>query len=70
MIKKTKRIKGVQCGACGDRIFSWSVHDFRECSCKKTFVDGGREYLRYGGTDDFEPGYMPKIIYFSKKDSK
>lgn len=40
---------GVMCPKCKDVIWSRSVHDFRYCGCKNTFVDGGRDYLRYGG---------------------
>jgi hypothetical protein len=40
---------GVMCPSCLDEIFSNSVHDFTECRCGDTFVDGGFDYLRYGG---------------------
>ena len=33
---------------CGDIIESKYTHDFKECSCKSCFVDGGHEYLRRG----------------------
>ena len=42
-------VKGVQCFSCKDAIWSRHRHDFRKCSCGKTFVDGGRDYLRCGG---------------------
>ncbi len=38
-----------KCLKCGDEIESMHVHDFVSCSCGTIFVDGGREYLRYGG---------------------
>ncbi len=47
-------VSGVKCPECGDEIWSRSRHDFRWCSCEKTFVDGGREYLRYGGSAKIE----------------
>ncbi len=56
----------IRCKKCGDVIESKSVHDFQECSCGACFVDGGHEYLRFGGKpEDFEvlteygdaPGY-------------
>ena len=40
--------QGVRCAKCGDEIYSNYTHDFRYCSCKATFVDGGWEYLRVG----------------------
>lgn len=43
---------GVQCKLCGDRLFSWHVHDFKWCSCQKTAVDGGDDYLRVCGSDN------------------
>jgi len=47
---------GVKCASCKDVIFSDYRHDFKYCSCGNTFVDGGLDYLRYGG----EP--MPQTI--------
>lgn len=40
---------GLECPSCHDRIFSNSRHDFVECSCGGLFIDGGFDYLRYGG---------------------
>lgn len=36
---------------CGDIIESKTVHDFVYCSCKSCFVDGGRDYVRFGAKD-------------------
>ena len=36
----------IQCRHCGDIIESYSVHDFKYCSCRSCAVDGGHEYLR------------------------
>lgn len=44
-------VTGVQCPKCGEKIWSRHRHDFRHCKCGAIFVDGGREYLRYGGQD-------------------
>ena len=38
----------IRCKKCGDIIESKYTHDFKECSCKSCFVDGGHEYLRRG----------------------
>jgi hypothetical protein len=64
----------IRCKLCGDVIESKSVHDFRECKCKKCYVDGGHEYVRVGGENledieflteyDYVPGYY--VSYLSK----
>lgn len=59
-----KRIWGVECPACKQRIFSKDRHDLRYCYCRSTFVDGGRDYLRYGGGTKDKP---PRRIYWSEK---
>lgn len=44
------KVFAVQCSICKDIIFSRARHDFRECSCGATFIDGGfSEYYRIGG---------------------
>ena len=40
----------IQCNNCKDIIESKYTHDFVQCSCKRCFVDGGKEYLRRGYT--------------------
>lgn len=42
----------IRCKLCSDTIESFHVHDFKWCSCQSVFVDGGREYLRWGGELD------------------
>lgn len=49
-MKKIK-INKARCKKCGDIIVSKHCHDFKECTCKNIFVDGGREYLRRGAVD-------------------
>lgn len=44
----------VECGWCGDKIYSRHRHDYRTCSCGETMVDGGLDYLRRGGSNWFE----------------
>ena len=52
MKKKEKlKIKTIKCPTCKDVIFSRARHDFHYCSCGTIFVDGGFDYLRYGGND-------------------
>lgn len=43
-----------KCLKCGDVIESLSVHDFNSCSCGNIFVDGGKDYMRFGCTDGWE----------------
>jgi len=40
---------GIQCQACGEIVVSLHRHDWRSCKCGKVFIDGGRDYVRYGG---------------------
>jgi len=51
MKKKKKKIliNRAYCRNCHDEIESKSTHDFQSCSCKRIFVDGGKDYLRRGG---------------------
>ena len=53
------KVTGIRCAACKDEIWSRHGHDFRYCKCGNTFVDGGRNYLRYG----YEPGAeRPEVV--------
>ncbi len=46
----------IKCKVCGDIIESKSTHDYKVCKCGACFVDGGKDYVRYGGKnlDDIE----------------
>lgn len=50
-MKKILR-NAARCLKCDTVVESRHVHDFRWCSCKAIFVDGGKEYLRRGGDLD------------------
>lgn len=42
----------VKCLECGVVLHSKYRHDFQQCECpNQTFVDGGDDYLRFGGMD-------------------
>ena len=42
----------VECLSCGDILESYHRHDYKTCNCSnKTNVDGGYDYLSYGGKD-------------------
>lgn len=46
------KVKGIKCPYCKEIIYSRARHDFKRCSCGKIFIDGGRDYIRYGSTKD------------------
>lgn len=53
-MQKLKRNRA-RCKVCGDVIESLHRHDFKTCTCRSIFVDGGLDYVRRGGYDkDFE----------------
>lgn len=41
----------VKCLICGEIIESKSVHDLVSCKCNSCYVDGGKDYLHFGGKD-------------------
>lgn len=47
-MEKIKR-NAIRCKHCGEIIESRHTHDFKACKCGRCFVDGGLEYLRWGG---------------------
>lgn len=60
-MSKYKYVWGIKCSACGDRIWSSHVHDFRYCECESTYVDGGRYYIRSGWDPTIEPPVQQRI---------
>ena len=45
----------IRCKKCGEVIESFTVHDFKWCSCGAVAVDGGKDYLRRcGNREDYE----------------
>lgn len=42
----------VKCLNCGEVLVSYHRHNYKTCGCEnQTSVDGGLDYLRYGGKD-------------------
>lgn len=41
-----------RCKICDEVIESKHVHDFVMCKGEHFFIDGGREYFRYGGKNE------------------
>lgn len=37
------------CALCGEILESKHVHDFQRCLCGAIFIDGGKDYIRWGG---------------------
>ena len=45
----------IRCKKCGDILESKYRHDFKMCSCKSCYIDGGNDYCRVGGNkEDYE----------------
>ena len=52
MLRRNKYPGVIKCLHCMTVLVSNFTHDFNSCNCfNKTFIDGGYEYLRYGGMD-------------------
>ena len=48
----------VTCVDCLDTLVSYNRHDYKVCRCdNQTMVDGGVDYVRYGGKD------MKKVVH-------
>jgi hypothetical protein len=58
------QVQCIQCPKCLDILYSRARHDFRMCSCDSVYIDGGFEYMRYGG--DVEPIRLQKRIKADK----
>ena len=41
----------MKCLLCGDIIESKSVHNLVSCKCENCYIDGGQDYLHFGGND-------------------
>ena len=46
------------CPHCGDQLISRHIHDFVTCSCGKSSLDGGLDYVRTLGDTVTEPLYL------------
>ena len=65
-------LNAARCRKCGTIVMSLRRHDFAPCECKAIFVDGGYDYLRYGGEDtafdaDFARGIAQLNQAFNEK---
>jgi hypothetical protein len=49
---KIKTNKILRCKKCKTLIQSHYRHDFVFCKCGSIFVDGGSDYVRYGGKEE------------------
>jgi hypothetical protein len=48
----------IKCLNCGKTIESTHRHRFKECSCGNIFVEGGDDYLRFGGNIKNRESYL------------
>ena len=55
----------VQCLKCQEIIVSTYRHDFKYCKCGAVFIDGGLDYLRYGGNS----GEFKTLFEYARKSS-
>jgi hypothetical protein len=54
VVEVSKKIVHSQatCLECGEVLVSEHRHDYKTCSCpNETMIDGGNDYVRYGGKD-------------------
>tara|TARA_R110000765_G_scaffold281596_1_gene378869 strand:+ start:163 stop:438 length:276 start_codon:yes stop_codon:yes gene_type:complete len=42
------KIKAIKCLNCNDIVYSRAQDDFRECSCRQVYVDGGFSFFKNG----------------------
>ena len=40
-------VNAIECLNCGDKIFSRTGQDFRQCDCKNVSVEGGLKHFKY-----------------------
>ena len=41
----------IKCLLCNDIIESKHRHDLASCKCESCYIDGGQDYLHFGGKD-------------------
>ena len=54
-----------KCSKCGEFLVSVHRHDFRACRCDESFVDGGFDYQRCGGS--IVPLVNPCFVFATKE---
>ena len=55
LIRTIERIRTnkIKCKKCGDIIESKSTNDYKKCSCGAVAVDGGKNYLKRIGNEEY-----------------
>jgi hypothetical protein len=48
----TKEVNKLRCKLCRDKIYSRFTYDFKYCRCGACFIDGGKNYCRWGGNKE------------------
>lgn len=78
-MKKEFKQAAVKCLLCDDIIYSVNRHHCHYCSCKKIFIDGGKDYVRIGleegaeyktGTINFKTGKFRVRKPLNKQEKK
>lgn len=60
----------IQCLQCKMILVSFHIHDCKTCTCSnQTMIDGGSDYLQYGGKD-LSKIQVLKIIKMPKRKKK
>lgn len=52
-------VEAIICPDCQDLVWSRYTHDFRVCKCGAVFIDGGRDYTRYGTLKETKNAFIP-----------
>jgi|WetSurMetagenome_2_1015567.scaffolds.fasta_scaffold78352_3 hypothetical protein len=50
-MEKHRYQEGIKCLKCGNILYSINRHHYHECSCLGCSIDGGRDYLKIGGSN-------------------
>jgi len=64
-IEGTRYQTAIKCKTCEDRLYSLYRHDYRDCSCGESSIDGGAVYTRIGG--DPERIKMDHLVNLEEK---
>ncbi|SER93075.1 hypothetical protein SAMN04487944_11319 [Gracilibacillus ureilyticus] len=62
-------VNKIRCKQCNDIIESIHRHDFKRCKCGSIFIDGGKDYQRFGwGGNQPKDAKIEDFIDFSYSD--
>ena len=61
LMKNKLEVASVKCPICEDVIFSRARHDMRFCTCGKTTIDGGFDYVKLSFSSQQKPLEITKL---------